>query len=295
MDSLGVWQDLYNSIRPEVDFLNPEKEKELFRRLRRTTDTREIERIHNIILRSIFRYIVTLGKGFYFNRRKGTLLLEDLISVGVASLFKPKQAVERFDPERGSIFLNYAIWWIRLDMIECLRSQDRIIKMPGHLRAKNIQYNVAEDKLMKELGRKPTDEEVLEEIQIKDHELDRIKSFMGNDLSLDNPFNNDVKKGDDYSLLIDAITYEDVEDQLERIFRKEQSAIVQALVAQLKPQQRDCLTLSFGLSGERPLTKVEIAESLNFTPQNASHHVVEAKKVLQTPRFTKILKEGSII
>jgi len=93
----------------------------------------------------------------------GALSMEDLVQEGSLGLLK---AVGRFRPERGLRFSTYATWWIRTTVQRAVADQARTIRLPfGKSRLLSKAKRV-HDQLMQQHGRKPTEEELAEEIDV---------------------------------------------------------------------------------------------------------------------------------
>jgi RNA polymerase sigma factor FliA len=73
------------------------------------------------------------------------------------------QAIDKFQPERGFLFKTYAVHRIRGAMIDACRDQDH---MPRLGRQRVTKQKAAETRLLAELGRKPTYDEVLYEADL---------------------------------------------------------------------------------------------------------------------------------
>lgn len=102
------------------------------------------------------RWVITTAKSYL---GRGTPFL-DLIQAGNEGLLK---AVVKFDPERGFRFITYATWWIRRGIIWTLR-QDKIVHIPFGLCDILPSIRRAEALLSRTLLRKPSAEEIAEEI-----------------------------------------------------------------------------------------------------------------------------------
>lgn len=67
-------------------------------------------------------------------KRYGQIMpYEDLVQSGVIGLLR---AVEKFEPERGFTFANYAQWWIRQAITRSIQNTAKTIRLPVHVHLK---------------------------------------------------------------------------------------------------------------------------------------------------------------
>ncbi len=118
--------------------------------------------------------------------------LDDLISCGVIGLI---DAIEKFDSSRDNKFKTYAEFRVRGAILDELRSQDWV---PRSVRDKAKLVERTYQKLERDLGRVPTEQQMCSELKISSEEyhqlLDKAKSVSV--LSLDDSatMNRDDKK-----------------------------------------------------------------------------------------------------
>jgi RNA polymerase sigma factor for flagellar operon FliA len=113
--------------------------------------------------------------------------VDDLVSAGTFGLI---DAIEAFDPERGVKFETYCSPRIRGSILDELRSMDWV---PRLVRARATQLSKATQSLETSLGRKPTEQETAEHLEMDKQEFNRLRKDANaiNMVSLDNNYNND--------------------------------------------------------------------------------------------------------
>ena len=131
-----------------IPLLNFDQEIDLAKRVEKGDDEAK-----KILVNSNLRLVVSIAKKYV---GRGLTLL-DLIQEGNQGLIR---AVEKYDWRRGFKFSTYATWWIRQSITRAIADQARTIRIPVHMVENINRFLRASRKLMQELGREPTPEEV---------------------------------------------------------------------------------------------------------------------------------------
>ncbi len=240
-----------------------EEERELGRRIRKGDG----EALKKLILANL-RFVVSIANKY----RNTGIPLADLINQGNIGLL---EAAKRYDPDKGVKFITYAVWWIRQAIIQGLTEQTGSVRLP--VKQANILYriNSASEKLVKNLKRQPTVEEISQATGISETDITDITRASRNELSLDSP----IGESDD-RFFIDALesSYPDAEEE---IIRKTLKASMDEIVSDLNEREATIIMQRFGLDGGEPKTLEEIGEEMNISRERVRQIEARAMEKLK--------------
>lgn len=230
-----------------IPLLTREEEVELARRVR-AGDPAARARLTEANL----RLVVQVARR-YLNRG---LPLPDLIEEGNLGLIR---GVEKFEPERGTRFSTYAIWWIRHAIVRALANQARTVRLPVHVERLLGRYAREQQRLTQDLGRPPTAEEIAAAMKTSLEQVRGIEEIRQGPISLDAP------TGEDRPPLVDTVVDENADPSagLTSLFRERADLLT--VFDDLAPNERTVLRRRFGLEGDTPETLEAIARSLSLS------------------------------
>lgn len=92
-----------------------------------------------------------------------SMALADRVQEGNLGLIK---AVERFDPDHGTRFSTYAVWWIRHAITRALVDRGRTVRIPAHLHAIFTKVRAVRSELEGRLGRPARISELADAVEL---------------------------------------------------------------------------------------------------------------------------------
>jgi len=232
----------------ETALLSAGEEKELSYRIAEAD-----KEARDRMVRANLRLVVNIARSY---TGKG-LPLQDLIEEGNLGLLR---AVEGFDPGMNTRFSTYASYWIKQSIKRALVNSAKTIRIPAYMVELLSKWRRATAKLVDELGRTPTPEEVALELGIPKKKLGIVKKAI--QLYNATPQTDHTDAGWSLGEMVaDERTRGPEEDLVEHDNLKQ----VFSMLENMDSREATILRLRFGLDDSEPKTLKEIGETLGLT------------------------------
>ena len=213
------------------------------------------EDARNKVITSNLRFVVTIAKQY---QNRGVPLM-DLIAAGTEGLIK---SVDKFDVERGTVFLTYAGWWIKQCIYNSIYANGNEIRLPISQRLLVIKILDTTNKFIQENSRNPSVEELVELTGIEASQIDFLSQFSNKMISIDDYVGGDEDGNqvcdiipDDEPLLDEQINkklvLDDLDNMLETLSYREQDLLRMLFGIGMDPVDAKTVSEMFGVGKER--------------------------------------------
>jgi RNA polymerase primary sigma factor len=205
------------------------------------------------------------------------LEVDDLLQEGRLG---QRRAILKFDQRKGYNYSTYATWWIRQSITRAIADHARTIRVPVHMIEAINKVSRAIRRLVQDLGREPTADEIADRLKMPLEKVKIILKAAEVPISLDRPVGED-DGADELGDFVEDPNAVAVDLMARRSLLHDATA---ELLETLTRREARVIRLRFGLTDdETPRTLEEVGALFNVTRERIRQIEGKALRKLRHP------------
>lgn len=169
-------------------------------------------------------------------------------------------AVDKYNPNRGTRFTTYSVFWIKQAIFTYIEEQSRLIKIPSYISSALKKIKSVTEEYYNTYSKYPSDDEIATLTGFSIARVKHLKTLEYSMSSLDSPVSEEMD-----GTLLDTVQDDTIIDPITNINIQERKTAIDEILNKLSPRERQVLIMHFGLCGQEKHSLEAISKKMNIT------------------------------